>query len=106
MPRAPKHCGRHGCTKVVQGVKHCPTHTAELQQRANTTSRGYGWKHQKRRAADAPVVTAGRATCWRCGLPIAPGAEWHEGHDDNDRSVYRGPEHVRCNTSTASRRGT
>jgi hypothetical protein len=106
VPRAPKHCGRNGCTEVVQGVKHCLTHTAELQARPSRALRGYGGQHRKLRASLAPVVAAGQATCWRCGERIDPGGPWHLGHDDNDRSIYRGPEHVRCNVSTASRRRT
>lgn len=62
---------------------------------AKTAARGYGADHQARRAALAPTVNAGHATCWRCGLPILPGQAWDLGHDDHDRSIYRGPEHRR-----------
>jgi len=31
--------------------------------------------------------------CWRCGELIRPGQPWHLGHDDYDRTKYRGPEH-------------
>ena len=30
---------------------------------------------------------------------------WDLGHDDYDRSIYRGPEHARCNRSAAASRG-
>jgi len=46
-----------------------------------------------------------RFTCWRpgCGKRIDP-TDWHLGHDDRDRSRYRGPECPSCNQATASRR--
>ena len=75
-----------------------------------TSQRGYGWQHQKRRKAYEPLVKLGRATCWRCGEPIHPDAKWDLGHDDHDRSITRGPEHVgrECpaggNRATATRR--
>jgi hypothetical protein len=50
------------------------------------------------------MVAAGRVKCWRCGERIDPGSDWHLGHDDENRSRYRGPEHARCNTATAGRR--
>lgn len=62
-------------------------------------------EHRKRRALAKAEVESGRASCWRCGGPIAPGSRWHLGHDDHDRSVYRGPEHAGCNLKAAARKG-
>jgi hypothetical protein len=70
-----------------------------------TTTDGYGWDHQQKRAAIAPRVNAGLVNCWRCGRPITPGTPWHLGHDDHDRTIYRGPEHQHCNTSAAATLG-
>ena len=52
------------------------------------------------------LVDSGHAHCWRCRKPIPPGSNWHLGHDDNDRSIIRGPEHaVECNLRAAARKG-
>jgi hypothetical protein len=72
--------------------------------RAKTAARGYGWEHQQTRKEWAAAVDAGTVDCWRCGQPITPGQRWDLGHDDHDRTVYRGPEHLRCNRAT-NRRG-
>lgn len=78
-----------------------------------TAERGYGHEHKKQRAAIEPLVRSGKAVCWRCiaeGVPkeqakIRPDEPWDLGHDDHDRSRYRGPEHVRCNRAAGGRAG-
>lgn len=72
--------------------------------RPTTSQRGYDYRHQRLRAALKPHVDAGNATCWRCTQPIQPGDPWDLGHDDHDRSRYRGPEHTKCNRNTAALR--
>jgi len=62
--------------------------------RLTTTQRGYGADHQRLRARLTPDVDAGLVDCWRCGQPIEPGTPWDLGHDDHDRTQYRGPEHA------------
>lgn len=80
-----------------------------------TAARGYDTKtHQRRRRQDAKVVEAGGGVCWRCGRPIVPAkilrpdgrwtSNWHLGHDDSDRRVYRGPEHEACNLRAAGQK--
>ena len=59
--------------------------------RGTSTERGYGQDHRDLRAAWQPLVEAGDVICWRCGDPIQPGEPWDMGHDDHDRSAYRGP---------------
>lgn len=71
--------------------------------RITTTARGYGWRHQQLRQQLARTVEADYAECWRCGRPIQPGTPWRLGHDDVDRSIYRGPEHARGNLSARGR---
>lgn len=105
MARAMHPCRDHGCARPVPaGVTRCPEHTrAHDAKRGSRKQRGYGTDHQRLRLALAPLVQAGRATCWRCGLPIAPDDAWHVGHDDHDRTRTRGTEHASCNLSAAGR---
>jgi hypothetical protein len=96
-----------GCGKLAASTR-CPACTrlqyrARDQRRPSTAERGYGTAHQALRTQWKPRVEAGEATCWRCTQPILPGTPWDLGHDDEDRTRYRGPEHVKCNRSTASR---
>lgn len=89
----------------------CPTHRAEHQrqrdkQRGSTAERGYGRAHKLQRERWRPLVEAGDASCWRCGNPIDPTQPWDLGHDDNDRTKYKGPEHPLCNRRTSGRKTT
>lgn len=61
--------------------------------RPSATARGYDHRHRAERKRWAPLVAAGRVECWRCGQRIEPGTPWDLGHDDHDRTVWRGPEH-------------
>jgi transcription elongation factor Elf1 len=74
--------------------------------KGTTTARGYGSRHQARRRAIAKRLAAGAVlTCWRCGGALVHGMAWDLGHDDEDRSQYRGPEHRRCNRSAGASKG-
>jgi len=66
-----------------------------------TTRGGWGHEHQRRRAAIAPLVNAGKATCCRCHEPIHAGEDWHL-DDSADRNGYLGPAHARCNRAAAA----
>lgn len=80
---------------------------AERARNAEYASPAY----RAQRRALKVEVDAGRGFCWRCGGHIPPGAAWHLGHDDHDRSIIRGAEHPRrsrsCigNLSAAARKG-
>ena len=62
-------------------------------------------EHRAARKHYAAWIAAGRGRCWRCGGHIAPGSDWHVGHDDLAVNVLRGAEHARCNKSAAARKG-
>lgn len=72
--------------------------------RASTRARGYGSTHKRNREREDRRVQRGGVICWRCGEPIEPGTAWDLGHDDRDRTIYRGPEHASCNRATSSHR--
>ena len=71
------------------------------RDRATTCARGYGRRHRALRERLTPLVAAGLATCARCGRRILAGEPWDLGHDDVDRTRYRGPEHRACNRATS-----
>ena len=48
---------------------------------------------------------SGHGHCWRCGRWLDPRKPVHAGHDDHDRSVYRGAECAPCNLKAAARKG-
>jgi hypothetical protein len=75
---------------------------------ASTTARGYGYDHQRLRAALLPYAYG--TLCPKCGLTMRPGERLDLGHND-DRTGYTGMEHASCNRrdgankTNAQRRG-
>lgn len=70
-----------------------------------TAQRGYGSHHRKIRDHYQAIIDSGEAVyCWRpdCGKQLF-GRDWHLGHDDDDRTKYRGPECIKCNTSAGGK---
>lgn len=57
----------------------------------------YGYQHRKLRDQIKTQVDAGQTHCWRCLKRIDPSQPWDLGHDDDNPTIYRGPEHVACN---------
>jgi hypothetical protein len=99
-----KVCLEPGCPSLTN-TSRCERHTRERDKaRGTRRQRGYDAAHDKLRAEYQRRMDEGlEFTCWRCGRLIDI-ADWHLGHSDTDRNVYRGPECVPCNTATASRR--
>jgi hypothetical protein len=98
-----KVCIEPGCAQL-QHETRCAAHRRGREQaRGSRQDRGYDAEHDAERRRWAPLVATGAVKCWRCRLHIAADAPWDLGHDDADRSRHRGPEHVRCNRSTAGR---
>lgn len=92
---------------IPRGTRYCPTHARQYEQRrGSSTARGYDHAHRTRAEAYRAQVRAGHPIrCWRCGQLITNPDDLDLGHDDNDRSVTRGPEHARaCNRAEAGRR--
>lgn len=96
-------CLEPGCPTLTKTTR-CPSHTRTRDKaRGTRQQRGYDSDHDKLRAQYQRRMDAGeRYDCWRCLDPIDPHA-WHLGHDDLDRSVYRGPECPGCNLATSGR---
>lgn len=61
-------------------------------------------EHRAMRKALGQQVAEGRASCCRCGRPIAPGTRWHADHDDA-RTGYLGAAHASCNVRAAAVKG-
>lgn len=106
MP-AKRVCTHPGCPVLTAGGR-CPAHRSERNrrldlERGSPAARGYGKAHRELRSQLQPIVDRGDGRCWRCGTRIPPGASWHLGHDDHDRTRYRGIECPHCNLSAAGR---
>lgn len=69
-----------------------------------TAEKGYGARHQRMRKRYEATIAQGQGVCWRCQLPIKAEEPWDLGHDDHDRTQYRGPEHVACNRGAPHRK--
>jgi hypothetical protein len=96
-------CLEPGCPTLTRNTR-CDSHTrAKDKARGTRQQRGYGKLHAAERKRWAPLVATGNVKCWRCGDYIPADAQWDLGHDDQDRSKYRGPEHVSCNRATSGR---
>lgn len=74
---------------------------SQAEMACDTTRRGYGNAHQRRRREFQRRLDAGEVfTCSRCGRVIARGMPWDLGHHDIDKTLPTQPEHRRCNRAT------
>lgn len=99
----PRPCLGTGGPCPARALTRNPSGRCDQCQPGWNATHTYGRDHKALRRRYEPIVKAGEATCWRCRRPIAPGDSWDLGHDDDDRTRYRGPEHAACNRATAGR---
>lgn len=93
-------CGRPGHSR------RCPNCARAVdRRRGSTAARGYGADHRSLRAEWQAVIDSGEiVVCWRPGCrAVITGRAWHLGHDDEDRTITRGPECVACNLHHAGK---
>ena len=92
-------CAEPGCPRITDQTR-CPQHIrARDAARGRRQARGYDTEHDTKRAIWQARIDAGQyVVCWRpdCSQRLT-GRNWHLGHDDNDRSITRGPECTTCN---------
>lgn len=102
-------CLEPGCPTLTHKPR-CERHRGERERaRGTRQQRGYGAEHDRLRAEYQRRMDAGETfTCWRCAEAGKPHEvdpqHWHLGHDDDDRSIYRGPECPAGNLATSQRR--
>lgn len=73
---------------------------------ATTSERGYGWAHQRLRAALLAALVPG-SPCPRCHQPMWPRAQDLDlGHvEGSGKTMYEGLQHSTCNRSSGARFG-
>ena len=99
-----RRCPGFRCPNLVPVGKRCPIHEAEHEgKRGTSTERGYGISHQRERAKWEARLRRGPLPCARCGRLIFADDVWDLGHDDEDRSMYNGPECSSCNRSAGGK---
>jgi hypothetical protein len=103
---AGRRCPGQGCpTIITNGARRCPRHAkAYEERRGSSTQRGLGAAHQRKRAAIQRRINDGEdIRCWMCDARLV-GTAWHLDHTV-DRTAYRGPACITCNTSDGGKRG-
>lgn len=114
--RPPKKCRK--CDRLALSARHryCGPCGKEARRRPGRRyvrpelpteverKKGYDARHKALRNRLKPIVAEGKTPCARCGQLIKAGESWDLGHDDDDRSLYSGPEHAACNRATAGRK--
>jgi hypothetical protein len=96
-------CPAPGCPALIPpGVKRCPTHQRDHEQRRGTrAARGYGPPHTRLRATLAPLLPQGVLRCVTCGVTLTD--TFDLGHND-DRTGYIGPQCWPCNRGDGGRK--
>lgn len=104
-----KVCIEPGCPVLSESTRCADHRRAQEAARGSAADRGYGSQHRRLRAAWKRRMDNGECVvCWRCkeerGVThfVDPDS-FDLGHDDHDRTKYRGPECRRGNRATSSR---
>ena len=98
-----KVCIEADCPTLTNTTRCTTCERAKDKARGTRQQRGYDAAHDRLRAACQRRMDEGETfDCLRCTKPIDP-SYWRLGHDDHDRSIYRGPECVPCNQATKGR---
>lgn len=105
MPKGWRPCPKPECPEPTPpSQRYCDEHMAAYEKKRGTKAeRGYGKTFQSERKVWERMIATGEVRCWRCLNTIHPGTPFDLGHDDNDRSIIRGPEHAHCNRSAAGK---
>jgi hypothetical protein len=96
-------CGRTFVTKTGSHRFCTPTCRERARSRARPSAAKYGAHHRRAREKWLIPIAAGGVPCARCGIELVPGEKWDLGHDDDDPSLYAGPEHAACNRAAGAR---
>jgi hypothetical protein len=91
---------RKYCSQACGHAAHRPARKPSR----TTTQRGYGWQHQKARAAAIARFVDGDP-CARCGQPMHGDPRALQLDHSDDRTGYRGLAHAVCNLRAGARKG-
>lgn len=104
-----KVCAEPGCAEFTDATR-CISHARQRDAaRGRRQARGYDTAYDRLRRHWQSRLDAGELVlCWRCdehGRPhFVDPADWHLGHDNDDRSIIRGPQCPTSNLEDAGRR--
>lgn len=103
-------CPTPGCPALVTSGYCGPCARERDAARGRRQERGYDAAYDAERRAYQRRMDAGETfDCWRCrelGKPhLVDPHDWHLGHDNQDRSIIRGPQCSSSNLADAGRVG-
>jgi hypothetical protein len=99
-------CAEPECPALTDGTR-CDEHRkARDKARGTRQKRGYDAAYDRLRRQYQHRMDSGETfTCWRCvelGKPHTVNPDdWHLGHDNDDKSVIRGPQCPASNLATS-----
>lgn len=101
-----RRCPAPRCPHLT-ATRYCKQHQREYEQRRGSSrERGYNKQHERlRKLWRARQRRGEQLYCARCGGPIGQHEPFDLGHDDDDRNIYNGPEHQRCNRAAGGKSG-